>query len=415
MPILKKPYSKVDDVFSNFNKLYGETTDAQKQRYQNTFESFKNYFNEENAYIASSSGRVEVCGNHTDHNGGKVVSCAISLDTLAMFLPTDDQVITIKSEGYEEIVVAINEEEKEKIGTSDALVRGVVVGLQKRNYNVGGFKAYLTSNVLGGAGISSSASFEVLIAEILNFLYNDGRISNEEKATVAQFSENVYFGKPCGLLDQTAIAYGGLNKLDFATKGKIVVEKINNNLEDYTFVLINTGGSHADLTDEYASIPVEMYAVAKEFNKERLVELSKEEFLSGLPSVANKLSDRAVLRAFHFYEENERVEKLYASLIANDEDSFLLAIKESGLSSLWKLQNCFVAGSKEQLIPKAISIASPYLKGGVSRVHGGGFAGSVLNVIKSSNLEEFINHMSNFYEKKNIIPLKIRSVGTIVL
>ena len=415
MPILKKPYSKVDDVFSNFNKLYGETTDAQKQRYQNTFESFKNYFNEENVYIASSSGRVEVCGNHTDHNGGKVVSCAISLDTLAMFLPTDDQVITIKSEGYEEILVDLNGEEKEKIGTSDALVRGVVVGLQKRNYNVGGFKAYLTSNVLGGAGISSSASFEVLIAEILNFLYNDGRISNEEKATVAQFSENVYFGKPCGLLDQTAIAYGGLNKLDFATKGKIVVEKINNNLEDYTFVLINTGGSHADLTDEYASIPVEMYAVAKEFNKERLVELSKEEFLSGLPSVANKLSDRAVLRAFHFYEENERVEKLYASLIANDEDSFLLAIKESGLSSLWKLQNCFVAGSKEQLIPKAISIASPYLKGGVSRVHGGGFAGSVLNVIKSSNLEEFIKHMSNFYEKKNIIPLKIRSVGTIVL
>jgi len=415
MPILKKPYSKVDDVFSNFYKLYGATTDAQKQRYQNTFESFKNYFNEENAYIASSSGRVEVCGNHTDHNGGKVVSCAISLDTLAMFLPTDDQVITIKSEGYEEILVDLNGEEKEKIGTSDALVRGVVVGLQKRNYNVGGFKAYLTSNVLGGAGISSSASFEVLIAEILNFLYNDGRISNEEKATVAQFSENVYFGKPCGLLDQTAIAYGGLNKLDFATKGKIVVEKINNNLEDYTFVLINTGGSHADLTDEYASIPVEMYAVAKEFNKERLVELSKEEFLSGLPSLANKLSDRAVLRAFHFYEENERVEKLYASLIANDEDSFLLAIKESGLSSLWKLQNCFVAGSKEQLIPKAISIASPYLKGGVSRVHGGGFAGSVLNVIKSSNLEEFINHMSNFYEKKNIIPLKIRSVGTIVL
>lgn len=415
MPILKKPYSKVDDVFSNFIKLYGETTDAQKQRYQNTFESFKNYFNEENAYIASSSGRVEVCGNHTDHNGGKVVSCAISLDTLAMFLPTDDQVITIKSEGYEEIVVAINEEEKEKIGTSDALVRGVVVGLQKRNYNVGGFKAYLTSNVLGGAGISSSASFEVLIAEILNFLYNDGRISNEEKATIAQFSENVYFGKPCGLLDQTAIAYGGLNKLDFATKGKIVVEKINNNLEDYTFVLINTGGSHADLTDEYASIPVEMYSVAKEFNKERLVELSKEEFLSGLPSVVNKLSDRAVLRAFHFYEENERVERLYASLIANDEDSFLLAIKESGLSSLWKLQNCFVAGSKEQLIPKALAIASPYLNGGANRVHGGGFAGSVLNVIKSSNLEEFIKQMSKFYEKKNIIPLKIRSVGTIVL
>ena len=162
MPILKKPYSKVDDVFSNFNKLYGETTDAQKQRYQNAFESFKNYFNEENAYIASSSGRVEVCGNHTDHNGGKVVSCAISLDTLAMFLPTDDQVITIKSEGYEEILVDLNGEEKEKIGTSDALVRGVVVGLQKRNYNVGGFKAYLTSNVLGGAGISSSASLTAM-------------------------------------------------------------------------------------------------------------------------------------------------------------------------------------------------------------------------------------------------------------
>ena len=230
--MLKQAYNSVKSVENRFVELYGDKTIAQTERYNNAFENFKRYFNEEKAYFASSSGRVEVCGNHTDHNGGKVISCAISLDTLATFLPTDDNVIIVKSEGYDEIKVDILGDCVEKVGTSAALVRGVVVGLKDRGYIVGGFKAYTTSNVLKGSGLSS-ASFELLIAEILSFLYNDDKISSEQKAVVSQFAENKYFGKPCGLLDQTAIAYGGLNNLDFSVEGKIAVTKIDNQLLDY--------------------------------------------------------------------------------------------------------------------------------------------------------------------------------------
>lgn len=414
--MLKKPFVNLDDIESNFVKLYGENSPFQKQRYINAFSKFKEIYSEDKSYIASSSGRVEVCGNHTDHNGGKVVSCAISLDTLAFFLPTDNNVVSIVSEGHGEMTVDLNGEEIEKIGTSAALVRGVAVGLKDRNYKVGGFKAYITSSVLGGAGISSSASFEVLIAEIFNFLYNDGVISCEEKAVVSQFAENKYFGKPCGLLDQTAISFGGLNKLDFSNKQKISVSKINCDLNGFTFVLINTGGSHADLTDEYASIPYEMKKVAKAFGKERLIDITKEEFLDGLKDKLTQLTDREVLRALHFYNENERVDKLATALENSDYVTFLKCIKASGISSMVKLQNCYVSGSTEQPIPKALSIAEEYLIEGANRVHGGGFAGTILNVIKNGDsAKEFISKMQDIFGVENVIPLKVRSIGTITL
>ncbi len=412
---LKKPYDGTSLVVNRFRELYGEVSEYQKERYANEFERFKREFNVKNAYIASSSGRVEVCGNHTDHNGGKVISCAISLDTLAMFLPTDDGVICIKSEGYKDIIVDVNGEEKEKIGTSAALVRGVVVALKNKGYNVGGFNACFTSNVIGGAGISSSASFEVLVAEILNFLYNDGRITADEKAIVAQYSENIYFGKPCGLLDQTAIAFGGLKKLDFSDKNNIGVTEICNNLSDYTLVLINTGGSHAGLTDEYASIPQEMFSVANAMGKERLIEISEKNFYDKLPSVINKVSDRAVNRAIHFYNENNRVDCIEQALDKGEYDFFLDCIRQSGTSSLCKLQNCYVAGSGNQLIPKALSVAEKFLNGGANRVHGGGFAGTILNIVKNDSLDDFIVAMSKYYPCYDIIPLKVRSIGTTVL
>lgn len=415
MKTIKAPYNDTISVENQFVSLYGECSDFQKNRYKIAFENFKKTFNASACYIASSSGRVEVLGNHTDHNGGKVMSCAISLDTLAMFLPNNENVIRIFSEGYSPIEIDLNGGDKEKKGTSAALVRGVAVGLKNKGYKVGGFNATFTSNVIGGAGISSSASFEVLIAEILNFLYNESKISAEEKAVVAQFSENVYFCKPCGLLDQTAIAFGGLKRLDFSDKNKIGVTEVKNSLSDYTFVLINTGGSHADLTDEYAAIPQEMKDVAKCFGKERLVDIGKEEFFENLPKFIDKLSDRAVLRAIHFYQENERVDDAFNALTNNDYAGFLTAVSNSGISSLNKLQNCFVAGSKEQLIPKALAIAGNYLNGGANRVHGGGFAGSILNVVKNLDLEGFVVAMERFYGKENVIPLKARSVGTIVL
>jgi len=334
MNSLKKPYSEVGVLYEKFPCLYGETADFQKKRYEDLFVKFKSSFNVENAYVASSSGRVEVCGNHTDHNGGKVVSCAISLDALCMFLPSEDDVIKIKSEGYDDMIIDLNGAENEKKGTSAALVRGVAVGLKNKGYKVGGFIACVTSNVLGGAGISSSASFEVLIAEVLNFLYNDGKISESEKAIVSQFAENEYFGKPCGLLDQTAIAFGGLKKLDFKEKGVIGVTDIHNDLKDYTLVLVNTGGSHANLTGEYAAIPSEMFSVAKAMGGEKLIDFTEDEFVAKLPSVQNKLSDRAVLRAFHFYEENDRVDALEKALTENDFNTFLDCINKSGISSL---------------------------------------------------------------------------------
>jgi galactokinase len=415
MAILKQPYSNLDGIENNFPILYGENSSLQRQRYDSAFNNFKQYFSVENAYIASSSGRVEVCGNHTDHNGGLVVSCAISLDTLAFFLPVDSNVIKIKSEGYPEILIDLNKPSNEKIGTSDAIVRGVCEGIKNKGYKVGGFIAYITSNVLGGAGISSSASFEVLIAEILNFLYNNGEITNEEKAIVSQFAENVYFGKPCGLLDQTAIAFGGLKKLDFSNKESIKVEDIKGDLSNWTLVLINTGGSHADLTDEYASIPSEMKLVAKAFGKERLVEIDKNYFFENLPQKVNDLPDRAILRAIHFFEENERVDSLCKALAINDFKTFIDVIKSSGISSLTKLQNCYVAGSSEQLIPRALSISGNYLNGGANRVHGGGFAGTILNVVSNSDVDAFVDKMKGFFGQNNVIPLKVRSTGVIVL
>lgn len=415
MAIIKKPYTDVVEVEKYFEALYGEITDFQKNRYLKAFNNFKNVFGYDGAYVASSSGRVEVCGNHTDHNGGKVLSCAISLDTLAMFMPTDNCVIKIKSEGYADIEIDLNGAENEKIGTSAALVRGVAVATKNKGFEVGGFNATFTSNVIGGAGISSSASFEVLVAEILNFLYNDGKMTAEEKAVIAQYSENVYFGKPCGLLDQTAIAFGGLKRLDFKDKNKIGVTEINNPLSDYTLVLINTGGSHADLTDEYAAIPSEMFSVAKAMGKERLVEIDENSFYNEIPNILDKVSDRAVLRAVHFYDENNRVDVACKALCENNFTAFLNAVKESGISSLCKLQNCYVSGSYEQAIPKALSISAKYLNGGVNRVHGGGFAGSILNIVKNDCVSDFVDAMSKFFEKKNVIPLKVRTVGTMVL
>ncbi len=412
---MKKPYTDISVLNEQFPSLYGEITEGQKARYAKTFDWFKKSFGYNCAYVASSSGRVEVCGNHTDHNGGKVVSCAISLDTLAFFMPTEDGIVHIKSEGYSDIIIDLNGKEVEKIGTSPALVRGVAVGMKDRGLKIGGFKACFTSNVLGGAGISSSASFEVLIAEIFNFLYNEGNVDAQTKSIVSQFAENKYFGKPCGLLDQTAIAFGGLKILDFENKAKIGVSEINNNLSDYTLILINTGGSHANLTDEYAAIPAEMKQVAKAFGKERLIEISEEDFYVKLPEISKNLPDRAINRAIHFYSENQRVEKLAKALGKNDYDEFLNCIRQSGISSLCKLQNCYVAGGADQSIPKALYIAENFLNGGANRVHGGGFAGTILNIVKNANVEYFVAKMSEFYGAEAVIPLKVRSVGTIVL
>ncbi len=405
----------VEQVRSKFIDLYGEESDYQIKRYQDLIKWFQKSFNLEKGYMASSSGRVEVCGNHVDHNGGKVVSCSISLDSLCMFYPTDDGKIVLKSEGYNDIVVDTTNDDKVEFGSSTALVKGVVVAMKRAGYKVGGFCGCCVSNVLGGAGISSSASFEVLVAEILNFLYNDGELDAEVKAKVAQFAENEYFGKPCGLLDQSAISFGGLIVLDFSTQGSIKVTPIHNTLKDYTLVLIDTGGSHTNLTSEYAAIPIEIQRVCKILGINRLAEIKEDEFYRRLPSIFSRITGRELLRCVHFFEENRRVMDCAKALEANDYETFLKAIDGSGNSSYTQVQNCYVSGETEQLIPKALAVTKQYLNGGAHRVHGGGFAGTILNIVKNEDLESFIENVSKFYDKKKIIPLKVRSVGTIVL
>ena len=405
----------VKKVSGYFNDLYGESTEKQLERYEKNFKWFKESFNKTSCYVASSSGRVEVCGNHTDHQGGKVVSCAISLDTISMFLPTDDGIIKLKSEGYSDIVIDTNGDTPVKNGTSAAIVKGVVEGLKNKGYKAGGFVACCTSHVLNGAGISSSASFECLIAKILSFLYNNNEVSTEDIAKISQYSENVYFGKPCGLLDQTAIAYGGIKQLDFYDKNRIGVKEIESSLEGYTLILIDTGSDHANLTDEYASIPAEMFAVAKYIGKERLSDVCEKDFYKNIKELRKSVGDRPVLRAIHYFEEMKRVELLTTALNGGDYEIFLECIRKSGDSSYKFLQNCYVPKLGEQAVPVALALSSEFLRGGANRIHGGGFAGTILNIVKNENVKDFIADMKNFYDEKAIIVLKVRKYGAIVL
>lgn len=410
----KNVINSVNDVVNIFPDLYGEINDYQITRYENLINRFHSEVGKY-GYMASSSGRVEIVGNHTDHNGGPAVACSVSLDTLAMFLPTENNVITVKSEGYPDVVVDLNSDCEYKKGTSDALVKGVCEAYSSKGYKVGGFIACTTSNVSGGAGVSSSASFEVLICEILNFLYNDGKIDAKEKAIASKYAENVYFGKPCGLLDQSAIAFGGITYLDFKNKGDVEVQKINNNLPEHTLVLIETGGDHKNLTGEYASITDEMKSVANYFGKERLIEISEDDFYAAIPELNKIVCGRAIQRCIHFYDEVKRVNDCVKALNAADYNKFLGVVSSSGISSLTLLQNCCVPGEKQQLIPTALAVGKKYLNGGSNRVHGGGFAGTVLNVVKNSDVQNFVEKMSQIYGEGKVIPLKVRKVGTIVL
>lgn len=412
---MKKPYQNVEVLFDRFSDLYGNNVLGQKERYVKLFNEFKTRFNLNEAYFASSSGRVEICGNHTDHNGGKVISSAISLDILSCFLPTDDNIVSIISHGHKDVIVDLNGKIEYNKGNSKALVVGVVETIKKLGYRVGGFKAVMSSTVINGAGISSSAAYEVLLVEIINFLYNNGKITNEQKAIISQNAESIYFGKACGLLDQTAIAFGGLNLLDFSKVGKIGVKSIKNTLKDYSLILINSGGDHTDLTDEYVAIPSEMKSVAKFFKKDRLIEVKESDFYDSISKLSEKVSDRAILRAIHFYNENKRVETAYKALKKNDYKTFLTCINQSGLSSLNYLQNCYVCGSVNQPIVKALAISSNYILDGANRVHGGGFAGTTLNIVPKKYEKKFIDSMSNFYKKEDIIPLSVRKFGTIIL
>ena len=373
---------------------------------------YKNYFNDDAKDLFSSSGRIEILGNHTDHNHGKVIVGAVDLDLLAATKKSKS--IHLYSEGYEEIKLDLTdlEKKKEEEGTNKAIIKGVLVKMMDLGYKVGGFTAYVNSILPAGSGISSSAAFECLIAEIENYYYNNDSMNRFDMAKASQFAEHIYFGKPCGLLDQCGVAFGGINKIDFSKIDNPTVTHLDFNLEGYSLVLVNTGGSHSNLTDAYASIPQEMKSVAKYFGKNTLSEVDEKIFYDSIKELRNHVNDRAILRAIHFYNENKTVESGFNALKNCDKDAFLNAVKESGESSYMFLQNTCVPGSLTQNINLALAVSKKYVHDGAFRIHGGGFEGTILVFISNACVEEYIKQMVKIFGENNVHKISIRNEGS---
>lgn len=396
--------------------------EKQKLRYLELAESFfKNFeIGDNQVHFLSAPGRTEVGGNHTDHNNGKVLAAAVNLDTIAFTSTTKDNKITVYSKGYSEPFFVNLEElsvKQSEAGTTTALIRGIASRMTQLGYQIGGFNAYISSEVLKGSGLSSSASIEVLLGNAFNHLYNNGTIEPEQIAMIGQYAENEYFLKPCGLMDQMACAVGGFVTIDFEDPKSPVVNKIDFSFSDYglKMLVVDSKDDHADLTDEYASIPIEMKSVAKTFDKGSCREFSKSDLLSKISSIRKFTGDRAVLRAMHFHAENERVDKLVSSLKAANVTKFLELISDSGNSS-WKwLQNCIsIKNSKNQGLALALAVTEDFIinKGyGACRVHGGGFAGTIQVFLAENEVVEYIELMESVFGERVVTSLNVRQIG----
>ena len=365
----------------------------------------------------SAPGRTEISGNHTDHQRGCVLAAAVDLHTRAAAKANSSQAIRIFSKGYpftEVMLTNLSPVEAEK-NTTAALVRGVAAGFVRLGYAVGGFDAYVESSVLPGSGLSSSAAFEVLVGTIINHLFCQGDIPASEIAKIGQYAENVFFGKPSGLMDQMASAVGGMVHIDFCDKENPVITplKFDFSKSGYALCIIDSGTDHADLTSEYASIPGEMQAVCRYFGKEVLREVDENEFYVNLPALRKTCGDRAVLRCMHIFEENRRVAKQAEALRAGDFESFLQLVKESGRSSWMYLQNVLTTGAvKEQAVAVALALCEKYLQGrGAYRVHGGGFAGTVQAFVPMNLVESFRKNAEKTLGAGACHILSVRSQG----
>lgn len=392
----------------------------QTNRYIQALEKYESLYGRDDVVIFSAPGRSEIGGNHTDHQHGHILAASINLDAIAIVKKLDYTEVRIVSDGFDEIVIdasdlTFKEEEKE---STTALIKGVLAGAKDRGYKVGGFQGYITSDVLIGAGLSSSAAFETVIGTIVSWLYNDGKIDSITNAIIGQYAENVYFGKPCGLMDQMACSVGNLVHVDFADPKNPVVEKVDfdMNKHGYSLCITDTKGSHADLTSEYAAVPMEMKQVAAFFGKEVLLEITMEDILNNISALREKTSDRAVLRAIHFVCENERVKKEVNALKNEDIDVFLENVTASGNSSYKFLQNVYSSIDVEhQNVSLALAVSETTLNGGkgVCRVHGGGFAGTIQAFVKDEASKEYLATMDKVFGENSCKVLKIRKYGGI--
>ena len=395
-----------------------KAVEEQKPRYVETLNDFGELFGyDREVNIMSAPGRTEVCGNHTDHNNGKVLAASINLDAIAVVSKNDDNTIRVKSKGHNMNVVDLNDlvPNEANFGSSTTLVQGVAATIKNLGYKVAGFDACTTSDVMGGSGLSSSAAFEVLLGSVLSYMFNDGKISSVEIAKVAQYSENVFFGKPCGLLDQMASSVGTFVTIDFKSTKDPVIKKIDFDFSKsgHSLCIVDTHGNHSDLTDDYAAVRAEMESVAQALGKNVLREVSYEEFFAALPELTGRVNDRAILRAIHFFNENKRVEKAVECLENNDFEGFKQVIIDSGRSSFMLNQNVYTPKNPtEQKLSLALAISKELLDGkGAWRVHGGGFAGTIQAFVPNDMLDVYKKTIEGVFGEGSCHVLIIRPVG----
>ena len=385
------------------------------ERYRRLLSSFRN--NRE-TYLISAPGRTELGGNHTDHNNGKILAASIHLDSVGALQKRPDKIVELVSDGYPEPFIAdlsMLDPIPEEAGTTTALIRGVACYLHKKGFTTGGMNGFIHSRVLSGSGLSSSASIEVLIAAAFSHMYNGGNISSIDLALAGRFAENVYMGKPCGLMDQLACSTGGIIAVDFNDENAPLIRSVPfNGFGTYVLAVVDTGGSHADLTPEYASIPMEMKETAALFGAKTCRELNADELIDSVKSVREKLGDRHVLRTLHFLEENERVEAMVKHLSEGNIAGYCSSVIESGESSAMYLQNNYAAKKpEEQGIPLALMLSRRHLRnhGGAYRVHGGGFAGTIQAYVPQGQVDSYEKLMESVFGKGCVTKLQIRKYG----
>lgn len=407
---------------NEFSAVYKEDTfSSHYERYLKVAADFESlYENAANREVAlfSAPGRSEIGGNHTDHNHGLVLAAGISLDAIAVASKNDEGIVRVKSAGYPMDTVNCSELEpnEKEYGKSQAIVRGIIARFRQLGYNAGGFDAATSSQVLSGSGLSSSAAFEVLVGTILNHLYNDGKVPMPEIAKIAQYSENVYFGKPCGLLDQMACAVGGFVSIDFEDTSKPVINAIDFDFakSGHSLVIVDTKGSHSNLTDDYAAVRSEMENVAGFFGKSVLREIEKKDVIANAAALSEKLGERAVLRALHFFGENEKVVAQTDALLKNDFEAFKALIIASGRSSYMYNQNVYTCKNPlNQPLSLALCVSEQLLLGkGAWRVHGGGFAGTIQAFVPNALVTEYTDAMKSIFGDDSCYVLSIRKGGT---
>ncbi|WP_163324010.1 galactokinase [Draconibacterium mangrovi] len=409
-----------------FKELYGSDVaelKVQADRYAELMGEFEKTFGTDDVSLYSSPGRTEIGGNHTDHNYGRVLAGAVNLDNIAVAAQNGTNTVRIKSAGYPQFEVELSDFQpnEDEFYTSTSLVKGIAAKMKENGYEIGGFDACIEGRVPKGSGLSSSASFEVLIGAIFNQLFNDGKMDAVENAIIGQWSENNYFGKPCGLMDQTACSVGGLITIDFKDPANPIVKEVDFDFVStgFSLVITDVGGGHDDPASqaEYASLPTEMKSVAAELGANVLREVTLEQIVEKIPEIREKTGDRAILRAYHFQGDNARVVKQVEALENNDFKAFLEMVVESGYSSYMYNQNIFdVVHKDEQVVSLGLALSEMVLKGsGAWRVHGGGFGGTIQAFVPQEKLDEYVEVLEHVYGKGTCHKLFIRSKGSIKL